>query len=238
MRLRAVLGTLATTALMSTSASAEMFWSDFSLSYLNGKDLEFTPTGDMDVFTIEHASGHSWGDTFLFIDRTMPEGGNNSFYGEFSPRLSLGKLSGNELSFGPVKDVLLASTWEMGDGFDNFLYGVGFSLDIPGFSYFDINLYKVSNDTTDDDEQLTLTWAYPFSVGQQDFLIDGFLDWASSSSTNRSEMNFTPQIKWNVGKNFGMKTPLYAGIEYAHWNNKYGSTTDERAVSLLLKWHF
>lgn len=234
---------LATSAILAGSlianpASAEMLWSNFSLSYLNGNQYEFTPTGAMQVITIEHASGHSWGDNFLFIDRTMPEDGDSSFYGELSPRFSIGKITDNDLSFGPIKDVLVATTWEMGDGFDNFLYGVGLAIDIPGFNYFNANLYAANNDTEADDEQLTLTWAYPFNVGSQEFLIDGFLDWSSASEDNKSEMNFTPQIKWNIGKTLGTSSPLYVGLEYAYWNNKYGSDTNERAGSLLIKMHF
>jgi len=233
---------------LSTSASAEMLWSDFSLSYLYGSHYSTVYGGEDDrtYITVEHASGHSWGDNFLFIDRQMDHGTgadddeDSSYYGELSPRLSFGKISGADLSFGPISDVLLASTWEAGDGFDNLLYGLGFDLDIPGFRYFNVNLYKVNNDLVDDDEQLTLTWAYPFSVASQDFLIDGFLDWSSAADDHKSEMNFTPQIKWNAGKLMGLESPLYVGMEYAYWNNKYGNSDgkDERSASLLVKWHF
>jgi nucleoside-specific outer membrane channel protein Tsx len=225
---------------LASSASAEMLWNDFSLSYLNGRDYEVvTPTGKMDTVTFEHASGHSWGDTFLFIDRLMPDERDSTFYGEFAPRLSLSSLGGSDLNAGPIKDVLLAGTWEMGDGFDNQLYGVGLALNVPGFQYFKLNLYKASNDRWDDDEQLTLSWAYLFSIDNADFLVDGFLDWSSSSDTNASEMNFTPQLKWNAGKHLGLKAPLYVGLEYSHWNNKFGiQGRDERNASLLLKWHF
>jgi nucleoside-specific outer membrane channel protein Tsx len=43
--------------------------------------------------------------------------------------LSLGEISGQKLAFGPVKDVLISTTWESNNddfsSFDNFLYGVG-----------------------------------------------------------------------------------------------------------------
>lgn len=230
---------LALAATFSVPASAEMFWSQFSLSYLYGNDYKFVEDGEMSVVTVEHASGHSWGDNFLFIDRTMPSKGDSSFYGELSPRLSLGKISDSDLSFGPVKDILIATTWEMGDGFDNYLYGIGSSLSVPGFSFFNLNLYKVNNDTTADNEQMTISFGAPFNIGSSDFLIDGFLDWSSSAEGLASEMNFTPQIKWNVGKLMNTKAPVYLGVEYSHWNNKYGvEGVDERNVSLLLKWVF
>lgn len=223
---------------LAPAASAELLWQDFSISYLNGSEYE---VGDSDrqVITVEHASGHSWGDNFFFIDRLHHDNGYNENYMELSPRLSLGKISGQDLSLGPIKDVLFSTTWESGEDFDNFLYGVGFALDVPGFRYFNVNLYKVNNDTWDDDEQLTLTWGYPFSIGNAEFLYDGFLDWSTQSDDKESEMNFTSQLKWNAGKHLGFKSPLYVGVEYSHWNNKFGiDNADERNPALLVKWHF
>ncbi|XAW90053.1 outer membrane protein OmpK [Vibrio sp. CDRSL-10 TSBA] len=158
---------------------------------------------------------------------------------EFSPRLSLSNVSGTDLSFGPVKDVLLSGTWESGEGFDNLLYGIGVSLDVPGFNYFNLNIYKADNDTSADDEQLTWTWGLPVTVAEEEFLWDGFLDWSSASETNKAEMNWTSQIKWNAGKHLGLTSPLYLGIEYSYWNNKFGiKNANERNASLLVKWHF
>nr|HPQ95927.1 outer membrane protein OmpK [Thiolinea sp.] len=189
--------------------------------------------------TVEHSSRHHWGDTFFFMDRLQSDDGTTQNYAEFSPRLSLGGVTDSDLSFGPVKDVLLASTWESGENFDNLLYGIGFALDVPGFNYVNLNVYKAANDVSEDDEQLTLTWGLPFKLGSADFLYDGFLDWSSASATNAAEMNWTSQLKWNVGKHLALKSPLYLGLEYAHWNNKFGiKGVDERNPALLLKWHF
>lgn len=224
-------------ALVSGGVSAKQEWSDFSISYLKGSDYE---VGDPDrqYITFEHVSGHSWGDNFFFVDREISEDGSKSHYLELSPRLSLGKISGKDLSFGPVKDVLLAGTWESGNGFDNFLTGVGVSLDVPGFQYFNANLYHASNENTEDDTMVTLTWGAPFAVGNADFLYDGFIDWSTSASDHNKEINFTSQLKWNAGKHLGSESPIYVGIEYAHWTNKFGLDDDERSPSLLLKWHF
>ncbi|WP_296055165.1 DUF5020 family protein [uncultured Amphritea sp.] len=229
-------GAIAST--LSASASAEMLWSSFSLSYLNGSDYE---VGDPDrqVVTVEHASGHSWGDNFFFLDRLESDNGNSENYMELSPRLSLSSLTGSDLSFGLVKDVLLAGTWESGEGFDNVLAGVGVSLDLPGFKYFNANLYRANNDKSSDDTQLTLTWGLPFALSDAEFLYDGFIDWTTSESDKASEMNFTSQLKWNAGKLIGTNAPVYVGVEYAYWNNKFGiDGVDERNPALLLKWHF
>lgn len=225
-------------ALVSTTASADKLWSNFSLSYLKGSDYEL---GDPDrqVITVEHASGHTWGDTFFFMDRLKSDNEDTENYLEFSPRLSLGNLTDTDLSFGPVKDVLLAGTWESGTGFDNYLAGVGFSFDVPGFRYLNANLYYVNNEKKDNDKQLTLTWGVPFELGTAEFLYDGFIDVSSSEDSHASEMNFTSQLKWNAGKVIGTNSPVYVGVEYAYWNNKFGvDGVDERNPALLLKWHF
>lgn len=223
---------------ISSTASAEMQWSDLSLSYLKGSQYKVIEE-DQQFLTIEHASGHNWGDTFLFVDRNKSESGSISTYGEFSPRLSLSYLTDSDLSFGIVKDVFIASTWEMGDGFDNYLVGLGVSLDLPGFAYFGANVYQANNGAWDNDQMLTVTWGYPFKLAGADFLYDGFVDWSNSSDSQASEMNFTSQLKYNVGGALGTKAPVYLGLEYAVWNNKFGiSGVDERSASFLLKWHF
>lgn len=225
--------------LTSASVSAQMESGNFSLSYLYGENYALTPDGRMSVVTIEHASRHSWGDNFLFIDRTMPRGAGASFYGELAPRLSVSKLSGNEIEYGPVKDILVASTWEFGDGFNNYLLGLGVALTVPGFNYINLNAYRVSNDKIADDNQLTLTWAYPFKVGGADFLIDGFMDWSSAESTHASELLFVPQLKWNLGRFMDWRTDFFLGVEYSYWHNKFGiSNVVQRDASLLLKWQF
>ncbi|RLT92081.1 DUF5020 family protein [Ketobacter sp.] len=224
--------------LISANAQAEMIWSTFSLSYLKGDHYK-VGDNEREVLTVEHASGHDWGDNFFFIDHSTFADGVVTNYGELSPRLSFSYLTRQDLSFSFVKDVFIASTWEMGDVFNNYLYGIGFALDVPGFQYFGVNFYKANNDLWDDDEQVTLTWGLPFSLGGAEFLYDGFLDYSTESDTNAKEMNFTSQLKWNVGKLVNSKAPFYLGIEYAYWNNKYGiDGVDERNPNLLVKWHF
>jgi len=151
------------------TSSADMLWNDFSLSYLKGNDYE---VGDAkrEVITLEHASGHTWGDTFLFIDHLRSKSGDKENYLEFSPRLSLSNLTQVDLTFGSIKDVLIAGTWEHGENFDNHLIGIGFSLDIPGFNYANADFYKVFNDNKQNDEQLTLSWAYPFKLSNAEFV--------------------------------------------------------------------
>ena len=130
-----------------------MQWQNNSLTYLYGQDFKIDPEIQQTI-TFEHASGWSFGDLFLFVDvikynteATNGAGDGHTFYGEISPRLSLGKISGADLSFGPVKDVLLAATYEFGeDDVDSYLLGPAVDLNIPGFDYFQLNTYLRTTD--------------------------------------------------------------------------------------------
>ncbi|MEN8416893.1 outer membrane protein OmpK [Acinetobacter radioresistens] len=234
---------LAATASM---AQAKPVWQDFSITGLYGENYELTTEPEQTTVTFEYAAKLQYGDVFAFADRTE-SGGNKGTYFEFSPRLSLGEVSGKKLSAGPVKDVLISTTWEgnSGDGiesFNNYLYGIGFDLAIPYTQYASINFYRANNEIQKDDWQMTLTYGVPFKLGSQDFLFDGFLDWSTAEDdevAHASELNWTSQLKWNAGKYISPETRLYLGIEYSLWNNKYGvPDVRENNVSALVKYHF
>lgn len=227
----------------SAPVSAEVLWQDFSVSYLNGSHYR---VGDPDnqVLTFEHVAGTSWGDSFFFLDHIRGDNGGRSNYAEWSPRLSLSKLSGTEMKYGIIKDVLLTSTVEMSSLSTHFLYGVATDLDVPGFSYLKLNFYRRNNDGVDDNWQLTTTWGLPFKLGNQELLYDGFIDWSSASDDQSASMNFTSQLKWALHPLLDMKSKLYVGVEYVYWRNKYGLVdspqfrTNESNLNLLIKAHF
>lgn len=234
-------------ALASTAAFTQAaVWQDFSLSALYGENYKAPFAAgnekiDQSTITAEYAAGLKYGDIFAFADRTNNDFGNETYF-EIAPRLSLGAVTGQKLELGPIKDVLIATTWEGNSGasdFNNYLYGIGFALDIPYTSYANINFYKADNDLQKDDYQMTITYAVPFKIGGEEFLADAFLDWSTAEGPDhKSELNWTSQYKWNVGKHISPETKLYLGIEHSVWNNKFGTDVDQHDVSALVKYHF
>ncbi len=226
-------------AVLTSTTYAKPIWQDFSVTGLHGEHYKVEPS-ERDVVTLEYAAGLNWGDVFFFLDHSrysQTDGKDNYF--ELATRLSLSYLTAQQLSYGMLKDVYLASTWESGGNFDNYVYGVGFGLAVPYFDYANINLYRAHNETTKDDWMTTITYGVPLSLGTQDFLFDGFMDWSSSASDHAAELNWTSQWKWNAGKLINPDTRLYLGIEYSHWINKYGiKNVNEKNVSALVKYHF
>ncbi|WP_166366631.1 outer membrane protein OmpK [Pseudomonas akapageensis] len=234
-------------------------WQDNSLTYLYGKDYTVNPPNQQ-TFTFEHADGWKYGDNFLFIDKTFYNGkddsqnGSNSIYGEVSPRLSFGKIFDSKLEFGPIKDVLLAMTYEWGENdVESYLIGPGFDLAIPGFDYFQLNFYQRNTEGDrpgDDVWQISPVWSYTIPVGSSDIKIDGFMDWVvdndeNSRSTYHANLHFVPQIKYDLGKALHMgEKQLYVGIEYDYWSDKYGIVdtssfdTNQNTASVLVKVHF
>ena len=231
-------------ALSSAAAisQAAPIWQDFSLTGLYGENYEVVDE-QQSTLTVEYAAKVKYADVFFFADRMRGGDDNKSTYFELSPRLSLGEISQKKLAFGPIKDVLISTTWDANsddfNNFDNFLYGFGFDLDIPYFQYSSINLYRANNEMTQDDYQMTLTYGVPFKLGAEDFLVDGFLDWSTAEKDHASELNWTTQWKWNAGKHISPDTRLYLGIEHSVWNNKFGiPDANENNVSALVKYHF
>lgn len=225
---------------------AQMLWQDASISLLQGNQYE-VDDAKRSAMTLEHASGHSWGDNFFFMDRFRDADGDVSTYAELGPRFSLGKLTGHSYAAGPLSDVLIATQWEMSGIADNYLLGLGFDLELPGFKFVQANIYQRFNDdgAMHNNQQLTLVWAYPFNLAGQDFLLDGFMDYTNSPGDNfTSSLNLTPQLKWNISRYLHQANAVYVGIEYVYWNNKYNLqdssafTTNERNLNWLLKMHF
>lgn len=269
-------------AAQQAAAGDMLLWQDNSLTYLYGDNFQRLNFNDEEqrsqtTFTFEHASGWAWGDVFYFLDyiradNTQSRGSfaNGTFrqkekdtfyYMEFSPRVSLSWLTGQDLSVGPLKDVKAAFTYEKGEGgpgTENYLYGIGLDWDVPGFAFLNTNLYRVklNNQVFFADQnsngyttQLTVAGAYPFTIGDQSFVIDGFVDWRAPSkeANTQTSVGSSIQVKWDAGKAlFGEERTLYVGTEVNMWHNKYGikpidgSTDgfDQTAVQALVKYHF
>ena len=256
---RSVLGVFVAAALlwlMATSAAAAadkklMLWMDNSITGLAGGGFE-VDDGDQFTGTFEHASGWSFGDLFLFWDYTKfnhANGADNTtWYGEITPRFSIGKILNKDLSFSIFgqdlvvwKDTLLAVSYERGRRAKNtetLLLGLGFDLDLSAlgvfgdrFNYFQVNFFArnelncCAGDNPDggfDDLQITVSASYPIEIGKTKFLIDGFFDFVAGYGPQEQNFHFVPQIKLDIGNFWGKPEALYAGVEIDYWINKFG----------------
>jgi nucleoside-specific outer membrane channel protein Tsx len=240
------------------SADSKFFyWSDNSFTSLHGSGFKVDPD-EQTTLTYEHVHGSKIGDLFIFVDAIKyhgtPGGADDStWYGEFSPRLSLGKTLGKDLSYSLVKDVLIAGTYERGEDADiaeAALVGVGFDLDAEkaGFSYLQLNVYGRSelteiHRTGFHDVQITMVAARPFTIGKAKFLADGYFDWVVGLGSEDWNYHLNPQVSVDVGNIWGAPDKFFAGVEVDFWWNKYqipnssAFDTNQSAVSLMFKYH-
>lgn len=253
-----VTGLALSAAIFIAPVSQAANWSTTSFLYLDGSGYKTVPANtevDASVVTMEHVSGWNYGKNFFFFDVTNPNDGKSDFYGEFSPTLSLSKISGNDLSFAFVKDVGLTATWEMGQITNAKLIGLGFDLDIPGVPVASVSFYQRYSQSdlkfnngfqpykgkTGMGQQVTLVWMAPFKLGSTNWTFEGFLDYATAEKEVGKVANIvaSPRLTLDVGAFFGAPKQISAGIEYSYWKNKYGSDgIDEGVPQATVKWTF
>ena len=203
------------------------------------------------TITLEHSSGWAMGDLFFFADLTKYRGSNqgDGIYGEFSPRLSLGKTTSMEFNTGFVKDLLITSTIEFGKGdVESFMIGPAIDFNIPGFDYFNLNIYQhfTKDDRDGETIQVTPVWGISHKLWGEKFIFEGFIDWNVNSDGNyHSNIHFNPRLKYDLDKWLKLKTSsAMLGIEYSHWKNKYGIKssptldTNQSAISIILNYSF
>ncbi len=225
------------------SASAQIFdWHTSNAQLLRGFDYELG-SEERTILTLEHAHGHAYGDTFIFMDWTWPDEGKPGYYIEASPRLSLSKIFDTGLSVGIIKDVLISTTWEkpkhMGP---RYLYGGAIDLNLPGFKFFKANAY-IRDDTQlkGDTWQVTMAWNRPFEIGETGFLFEGFADiYGAEGPTKTNNQLVVPRFLMDLGDLAGYQEgKLWVGVEYSYWHNKFGVAGKTESVpQLQVKWVF
>ena len=217
---------------------AKVNWHDMSITLLHGENFE-TGDSERNIVTFEDGADYSFGDHFFFVD-AYKNLGKSSAYGELLMRFSLNKNIDKDISSGWFKDVLLAVRLEHvhPQNINNQAYGFGFDWSVPGFQFLKLNLFTRRNDRISNNELVNGAWGIPWNMFNQKFLYDGFFDWVSEvPGSYSSSFNITSQLKWEVTR--VNNNPLYVGVEYIHWNNKFGiNGLNERNLNVLVKMHF
>ncbi len=203
---------------------------------------DVSPPGFQHVITLQHASAWSHGENFFFVDLACCDEpvSSRDAYLEWYSNLSLGALSGKEISFGPVKDVMLTGglNWGAQAQLAKFTPGIKFSLDLPGFAFANLDfnylvdfsggLDRGGAPSTDGIWNVDFNWAYPFQLGEGSFSVEGHGEWQSPTGTETGEdqpyqVLLQPQIRYDIGKAMGgAGNRVLVGTELQVWVNKFG----------------
>lgn len=239
------------------AACAQAFeWSSTEVQYLHGDGYR-SPGNGRDVarslFTVTHADGYALGRNFFFMDTLITERGEPgqiNLYGEAYTYLSLSKLSGVDLSYGIFKDLDIAGGVNLGENMDSnksgpriILYGAAVELNLPGFSLFTIDILR--HDELEPVQfgsswQFTPVWKFPFTVYGMKWSLEGFTDFITGKGHGTTRQVLAqPQLRLDLGDQWGYADKLYVGIEYQYWHNKFGiKGLSESLPQALIVWKF
>jgi len=194
---------------------------NIQLLYGNFNDNSYvfdTQNGGKTTITLEHFRTFEYGDVFMFADYSIADDSykyhddKNNLYGEFSPRLSLSKLSSSDLSFLFVKDVFLAFQYNRSDdNYDAYLYGLGANLEVAYFNNFGLNVYKKNQNIGENNYQLSLNYTSEkfFNLVH----LNGFTDWTEYDFLSQNQLLF------DIAKPFKTHN-LYFGVEWHFYRQK------------------
>lgn len=233
----------------STDSAAQLLWHAENVALLHGDDYEIAPP-EQTTLTVEHASGWAWGDLFAFVDVTRfhHSGGEHAVYSEWNPRLSMSWLTDSPWTFGPISDVFVATTVEMGTGdIENLLIGPGLSLTVKGFDFLNVNAqYALPRYGETRGWQLTSAWSTSFALWCSRVVFEGYTDWVvANRAGGHANVHINPQLKLDVGPWVNAAPGhWYAGIEYDYWRHKFGLAdspalpTHQNTYSLMMQYKF
>lgn len=224
------------------SAGAQGF-SRTEFQYQGGSawvDGVVSPPGFQHVFTLQHASAWSHGSNFFFVDMSCCDEpvSNRDIYLEWYSSFSLGALSGKDVSFGRVRDVMVTGglNWGAQARIAKFAPGIRFSLDLPGFAFANLDFnYLVdfsgglaSGGAPKADGIVTVdfNWARPLRIGEGSFSIEGHGEWQSPAGNEVGRQPYSvllqPQIRYDIGRAMGgPDNKVLVGTELQVWINKF-----------------
>jgi nucleoside-specific outer membrane channel protein Tsx len=248
----------------STNVAIAAEWSDTSLSWRIGSRFAepFNPLPiRKNIFALTHSSGYKYGSNFFNVDLLQSDSndpgsltqrsGAQEAYVTYRNTLDIGKLRGEDLSFGPVSAVgaTLGFDWNTKNdvGYNSrkrmLVAGPTLTWKTPGFLQTSLLLIHESNApsgafppisevsgryTYKLHPMLSAGWGIPVGNG---FKFEGYANLIAAKGRDEvgnqtgPETNIDMQLMYDVGPAMGSPKNMFRiGLEYQFWNNKFGNT--------------
>lgn len=239
-------------------------WTDTSISYrygtkfaepFNGQDISKS------IVNLSSASGYKYGKNFFSVDfllsnETDPSAagansGAHEAYAVYRHTLDLGKISGANMAYGPMRGLGLTAGFDFNAktdaGYNSkkrmLVLGPTVMFDVPGF--LDVSLLALDESNAPYNgfthtatpryhykkhAMLTAAWGIPFSFGIP-LSFEGFANYIGTKGKNEFggdtavETNIDMQIMYDMSGTIGAaKNTLKVGVEYQYWKNKFGNS--------------
>jgi nucleoside-specific outer membrane channel protein Tsx len=254
---------LASLAALTVSSHA-LEWNDNSVGFRYGTEFA-EPYGSDDIakgiFHFTHASGYKYGTNFFNLDYLVSNDddprdpgssdGAQEFYVVYRHTLDLGKASGQDLKWGPIRGCGLTAGFDWNHKDDAaynsrkqmIVLGPTLMIDVPGFLNISLLALWESNApyngfsdvetdryTYDTHPALCLNWGIPFKLGPVPLSFEGYANFIASKGDDEfgdgtaPETNIDMQLMYDAGSLMGLeKNHLKIGLEYQFWRNKFGN---------------
>ncbi|USX19584.1 hypothetical protein NHH82_27725 [Oxalobacteraceae bacterium OTU3REALA1] len=250
-----VVRAIITTCLFGAAATAAA--ADFqvaSLSALYTRDAKADPvlgTGTanehLTTYQFEYFGGFKYGDVYVdaevFHGEAVGGPGAGSFAGNnsnqqlmvFNPRLSLGKMTGRDLTFGPISDVSLIARYERASyaDFRSYNHGISLNFKVPGFAYFESGILRRNTNFYRDEwlwRSVLMSNALPIAGQKFHF---NLLSLVNGAGSNGTEVFLRPELLWAIDD----KGAWQLGLRHeVHRYKLNGQNYSRQTPSLMLKW--
>lgn len=225
-----------------------------------------TENGNMWLFTLDHVSEWSYGGNYAFVnfmysdlmtpdlqfdkngnplfndDGTPVQGSEGPFrvYTEWSPWLSLNKITGKDLGFWIFKDFSIEGQLNVSySSFYALLGGVGMTFNTKNYDTF-LKLmvyYKAATFAGNTDNLAQITGVYDIPLSRKlGIRLQGFFDFIPNSNYYwGTDFLAEPRILYNLGQHFMPDefTKLEVGLDlFMHYNDQISVTAPQAAVRL------
>jgi len=250
-------------ALLAASALplAAADWSDTFIGYRTSDQFRepgIDGTLKKDILQFGHVSGWAYGTNFFNVDMLMSDKGDpsangtsgaNEVYVLYRGSLSLGKLSGKDFGFGPVRDVSLTAGFDINAKDNAFASKKRFLVFGPTLNFkvangfFDLGLWgcheqnhngivgkSVDYKTT---YFVSAAWGLPFQVGGFGAEFKGYANYEGAKGKDGFGLDTKPEtlanlsLLFDVSPVFGAKKKVYVGGGLEYWNNKFGGPNND-----------
>nr|WP_300310297.1 hypothetical protein [Halomonas sp.] len=252
-------------ALACTSSVQAATWSDTFIGYRYGTQFS-EPENPEDVtkniLQISHASGYAYGQNYFNLDILQSgdedpaensDSGATEAYLAYRHQLHYGKVFGEPLAFGPIKDVALTAGFDLNTKNSAFAprkrfvaVGPTLKFDLPA-GFLDVSLFYArewnhcgleacgfpGNDhdvSFDPYYQFNVAWGVPFDAGPMPMKFQGFFNYNGPKGEDyfgtetKPERLIRSSLMLDVGKlAWGESNQLWVGAGYEFWRNKYGN---------------
>jgi nucleoside-specific outer membrane channel protein Tsx len=224
-----------------TFASSAWAFSTTNIQYLYGNfsgNSGFDTIGGKSTITLEHFSTYEYGDFYSFADfaiaddRFKNSDKSTDLYFELSPRISLSKVTKQDLSFLFIQDIFISGQYNRQvhkfKDFDAWLYGMGVNLNVKGFDVFGLNFYKKDKNLGKDSYQVTANYSSN-DIFDTKFTISGFTDWTTQDILSQNKLLY--KLDYSP-----LKSKVYVGTEWHYYkiNNTNVESNVLQAMIMLL----